>query len=121
MLGSDRQLLLPTSAQFGNSLLPNSIRNRYQLALIASQIERTYYHSSDSTRKTLNVLPVPRWVLWAQYQYLALTQTLSSLSMRLGLNFTQEKLCKYDSVKVDYSGWWKFEGLRSLGTSSPWA
>jgi hypothetical protein len=51
--------------------------------------------------------------------YLTLTQTVSSLSVAMGLNYTQEQVCKYDSVKVDYSGWWKFDGLRLFGNVIP--
>ena len=47
--------------------------------------------------------------------YLELTQTISRLSMVMGLKFTQEQICRYDSVKVDYSGWWTFDGLRTFG------
>lgn len=53
--------------------------------------------------------------------YLAFTQTLSGLSAALGVPVNQEKLCKYDSVKVDYSGWWKFEGLKPFGNVIPLA
>ena len=51
--------------------------------------------------------------------YLALTKTISELSTSMGFPISQEDICKYDSVKVDYSGWWKFEGLKSLGNVIP--
>jgi hypothetical protein len=51
--------------------------------------------------------------------YLALTKTISELSTSMGFPISQEDVCKYDSVKVDYSGWWKFEGLKPLGNVIP--
>lgn len=53
--------------------------------------------------------------------YLAFTQTVSELSAAMGLPISQETLCKYDSVKVDYSGWWKFDGLKPFGNVVPLA
>lgn len=51
--------------------------------------------------------------------YLAFTQTISELSASVGFHVSQEEICKYDSVKVDYNGWWKFEGLKPFGNVIP--
>lgn len=51
--------------------------------------------------------------------YLELTKTISELSTSMGFPISQEDICKYDSVKVDYSGWWKYEGLKPLGNVIP--
>jgi hypothetical protein len=51
--------------------------------------------------------------------YLALTESLLSLSSRLSFSHDPEDIGGFDRRKVEYSGWWTFESLKPLGFVIP--
>lgn len=53
------------------------------------------------------------------YAFLALTESLASLSAQLAVPLDQEDFCGLTTERVRYHGWWTMDGLKKLGHVVP--